>query len=59
MRQRFEQVKRNHHPRDSFDAEVETTQHPSTTDHLQRELDRILEVIDQLLEDNADLDHRA
>jgi hypothetical protein len=58
MRQRFERVTRHHHPRDSYDAEVETTYSPSC-EHLQEEIERILEVIDQVLEDNSDLDRWA
>jgi hypothetical protein len=59
MRQRFEQVTRNHHPRDSYEAEVETTQSPPTYEHLQQEIKRILEVINEVLEENSDLDRRA
>jgi hypothetical protein len=61
MRQRFERVTRKHHPRDDRDAEVETeTRCGSTHDeHLQQELERILELIDEALDENTDLEHRA
>jgi Pup-like protein len=53
MRQRFERVTRNHHPRDSYEAEVETTPSPPTDEHLQQEIERILEVIDEVLQENS------
>ena len=61
MRQRFERVTRKHHPRDDRDAEVETeTRCGSTHDeHLQQEIERILELIDEALDENTDLEHRA
>ena len=59
MRQRFERVTRNHHPRDSCDAEVETTQSPPTSEHLQQETDQVLEVIGQVLEENSELARQA
>jgi hypothetical protein len=60
MRQQFERVTRKHHyPRDSYEAEVETTQYLPTYEHLQQEVERILEVIDATLEENSDLDRRA
>jgi Pup-like protein len=55
MRQRFERVTRNHHPRDSYDAEVQPTQRPPTYEHLQQEIEQILEVIDEVLEENSEL----
>lgn len=59
MRQRFERVTRNHHPRDSYDVEVETTQHRPTCEHLQQEIEQILEVIDEVLEENSELDRQT
>lgn len=61
MRQRFERVTRKHHARDDRDAEVETqTARGSTHDeHLQQEIERILELIDEALDENADLERRA
>jgi hypothetical protein len=62
MRQRFERVTRKHHPRHDRDAEVETetARCGSTHDeHLQQEIERILELIDEALDENADLEHRA
>jgi hypothetical protein len=61
MRQRFERVTRKHHPRDDRDAEVETeTRSASTHDeHLQQEIERILELIDEALDENADLERPA
>jgi hypothetical protein len=60
MRQRFERVTRKHHARDDRDAEVETARCGSTHDeHLQQEIERILELIDEALDENADLDRRA
>ena len=62
MRQRFERVTRKHHPRDDRDAEVEieTARGGSTHDeHLQQEIERILELIDEALDENTDLERRA
>lgn len=59
MRQRFERVTRNHHPRGSKDAEVETTQRTPTCEHLQSEIEQILEAIDEVLEENSELDRQA
>ena len=62
MRQRFERVTRKHHARDDRDAEVETETAPcaSTHDeHLQQEIERILELIDEALDENADLERPA
>ena len=62
MRQRFERETRKHHPRHDRDAEVETetARCGSTHDeHLQQEIERILELIDDALDENADLEHRA
>ena len=56
MRQRFERVTRKRHPRDDRYAEVETAQFPATHDeHLQQEIERILELIDEALDENSDL----
>ena len=55
MRQRFERVTRHHHPRDSYDAEVEITRHPPTCEHLEKEIEQMLEVIDRVLEENSEL----
>ena len=54
MRQRFERVTRKHHSRALQEAEVETATSPSTDEHLQQEIERILEEIDEVLEGNAD-----
>ena len=62
MRQRFERVTRKHHARDDRAAEVETerTHFASTHDeHLQQEIERILELIDEALDENADLERGA
>ncbi|MEP6973663.1 MAG: hypothetical protein ABI869_05925 [Actinomycetota bacterium] len=62
MRQRFERVTRKHHPRDdrAAEVEVETVHGPVTHDeHLQQELERILELIDEALDENADLESLA
>ena len=62
MRQRFERVTRKHHPRDDRDAQVETetARRGSTHDeHLQQEIERILELIDEALDENADLERPA
>ena len=60
MRQRFERVTRKHHPRDDRDAEVETeTAHHAHDEHLQQEIERILELIDEALDENADLERPA
>jgi hypothetical protein len=34
-------TRKHHHPRDSYEAEVETTQYPPTYEHLQQEVERI------------------
>ena len=60
MRQRFEQGwTRKHHPRDDRDAEVETETAHSHDEHLQQEIERILELIDEALDENADLERPA
>ena len=60
MRLQFERVTRkHHHPRDSYEAGVEIPQYLPTYEHLQHEIERILEVIDAALEENSDLDRRA
>jgi hypothetical protein len=62
MRQRFERVTRKHHARDERDAEVETemARRGSTNDdHLQQEIEQILELIDEALDENADLEPRT
>ena len=60
MRQRFERVTRKHHARDERDAEVETAPCASThDDHLQQEIEQILELIDEALDENADLEPRT
>ena len=62
MRQRFERVTRKHHPRDDRDAEVETeTTHRASAhdEHLQQEIERILELIDEALDENDDLERPA
>ncbi len=59
MRQRFEQVTRNHHPRRSYEAEIETAQRPPTYEHLKHEIERIVEVIDDVLEESSDLSRRV
>jgi hypothetical protein len=61
MRQRFVYATRkHHHPRDSRDAGVEITQQPApASDHLLLEIERILETIDEVLEENSELDPRA
>ena len=55
MRQRFERVTRKHHSRESYEAEVEDTKSPPTDEHLQQEIERILEEIDALLDEISDL----
>ena len=58
MRQRFERVTRKHHARDDRAAEVDVdmARCASTHDeHLQQEIERILELIDEALDENADL----
>ena len=62
MRQRFERVTRKHHARDDRDAEVETETAPGGSthnEHLQQEIERILELIDEALDGNADLERGA
>ena len=60
MRQRFERVTRKHHARDDRDAEVETARSVSAhDDHLQQEIERILELIDEALDENADIERPA
>jgi len=62
MRQRFERVTRKHHARDDRNAEVETETARGVSahdDHLQQEIERILELIDEALDENADIERPA
>ena len=57
MRQRFIHMTRSHHRRrDSYEPEPEATQCPPTREHLQQEIEQMLEVIDEVLEENSNLD---
>ncbi len=56
MRQRFIHKTRTHRRRDSHTAEPETTQYPAAHEHLQQEIEQMLEVIDEVLEENSNLD---
>jgi hypothetical protein len=55
-------VTRKHHARDDRNAEVETETARGVSahdDHLQQEIERILELIDEALDENADIERPA